>query len=61
MFQKIGSFPINPNTNYKILQNYLQNTQHEVLRKSPFPIYRHGKACLACLNNPHGVQLGTLA
>ena len=27
--------------------------------QSPYPIYRHGKAC--CLNKPHGVQLGTLA
>ena len=58
MFQKIGSFH-NPNTNYKILQNYLQNTQHEVLRSRPF--LSIGTENLACLNNPHGVQLGPLA
>ena len=43
----------------KSYKNYLQNTQHVVLRNRPtLPI---GMERLACLNNPHGVQLGTLA
>ena len=28
-------------------KNYLQNMQHVVLRNRPYPIYRHGKACLS--------------
>ena len=43
----------------KSYRNYLQNTQHVVLRNRPtLPI---GAERLACLNSPHGVQLGTLA
>ena len=40
-------------------KNYLQNTQHVVLRNHP--TLSMGTERLACLNNPHGVQLGTLA
>ena len=40
-------------------KNYLQNTQHMVLRNRPTLII--GTERLACLNSPHGVQLGTLA
>ena len=52
---------INPNSirSYKIVQNYLQNTQHAVLRNRP--TLSIGMERLACLNSPHGVQLGTLA
>ena len=39
--------------------NYLQNTQHVVLRNRP--TLSIGTERLACLNNPRGVQLGTLA
>ena len=39
-------------------KNYRQNTQHLVFAQLSYPIYRHER--LACLNNPHGVQLGTL-
>ena len=43
----------------KSYKNYLQNTQHVVLRNRPtLPI---GTERLACLNSPRGVQLGTLA
>ena len=43
----------------KSYKNYLQNTQHVVLCNRPtLPI---GTERLACLNSPHGVQLGTLA
>ena len=51
----------NPNTikSYKIVQNYLQNTQHVMLRNRP--TLSIGTERLACLSNPHGVQLGTLA
>ena len=40
-------------------KNYLQNTQHVVLRNRP--TLSIGTERLACLNNPRGVQLGTLA
>ena len=40
-------------------KNYLQNTQHMVLRNRPTLII--GTERLACLNSPTGVQLGTLA
>ena len=40
-------------------KNYLQNTQHVVLRNRP--TLSIGTERLACLNNPCGVQLGTLA
>ena len=40
-------------------KNYLQNTQHVVLRNHP--TLSIGTERLACLNNPRGVQLGTLA
>ena len=40
-------------------KNYLQNTQHMVLRNRPTLII--GTERLACLNSPPGVQLGTLA
>ena len=40
-------------------KNYLQNMQHEVLRNHP--TLSIGTERLACLNNPCGVQLGTLA
>ena len=43
----------------KSYKNYLQNTQHVVLRNHP--ILSIGTERLACLNNLHGVQLGTLA
>ena len=39
--------------------NYLQNMQHVVLRNRP--TLSRGTERLACLNNPRGVQLGTLA
>ena len=43
----------------KSYKNYLQNTQHVVLRNRPtLPI---GRERLACLNSPRGVQLVTLA
>ena len=43
----------------KSYKNYLQNTQHVVLRNRPtLPI---GTERLACLNSLHGVQLVTLA
>ena len=43
----------------KSYKNYLQNTQHVVLRNRPtLPI---GTERLACLNSPRGVQLVTLA
>ena len=43
----------------KSYKNYLQNTQHVVLRNRPtLPI---GTERLAFLNSPRGVQLGTLA
>ena len=51
----------NPNTikSYKILQlNYLQNTQHMLLRNRP--TLSIGTERLACLNSPPGMQLGTL-
>ena len=47
----------NPNA-VKSYKNYLQNTQHVVLRNCP--TLSIGRERLACLNNPHGVQLGTL-
>ena len=40
-------------------KSYLQNTLHLVLRNRP--TLSIGMERLACLNNPHGVQLGTLA
>ena len=40
-------------------KNYLQNTQHVVLRNHP--TLSIGTERLACLNNPRGVQLETLA
>ena len=40
-------------------KNYLQNTQHVVLRNRP--ALSVGTERLACLNNPRGMQLGTLA
>ena len=43
----------------KSYRNYLQNTQHVVLRNRP--TLSIGTERLTCLNNPHGVQLGTLA
>ena len=43
----------------KSYKNYLQNTQHVVLRNRP--TLSIGTERLAGLNNPHGVQLGTLA
>ena len=43
----------------KSYKNYLQNTQHVVLRNGP--TLSIGAERLACLNSPHGVQLGTLA
>ena len=49
---------VNPNT-IKSYKNYLQNTQHMVLRNRPTLII--GTERLACLNSPHGVQRGTLA
>ena len=48
----------NPNT-IKSYKNYLQNTQHMVLRNRPTLII--GTERLACLNSPRGVQLETLA
>ena len=48
----------NPNSS-RSYKNYLQNTQHVVLRNRP--TLSIGTERLACLNNPHGVQLGTLA
>ena len=43
----------------KSYKNYLQNTQHVVLRNRPtLPI---GTERLACLNSPRGLQLVTLA
>ena len=48
----------NPNT-IKSYKNYLQNTQHMVLRNRPTLII--GTERLACLNSPPGVQQGTLA
>ena len=42
----------NPN-NIKSYKNYLQNTNR--------PILSIGTERLACLNDPHGVQLGALA
>ena len=48
----------NPNT-MKSYKNYLQNTQHMVLRNCP--TLSIGTERLACLNNPQGVQLGTPA
>ena len=47
----------NPNT-IKSYKNYLQNTQHLVLRNCP--TLSIGTERLACLNSPPGVQLGTL-
>ena len=43
---------LNPNSirSYKIVQNYLQNTQHVVLRNRP--TLSIGTERLACLNNP---------
>ena len=38
--------------------DYLQNTQHMVLRNPPS--LSKAKERLACLNNDRGVQLGTL-
>ena len=57
----VGDVSYNPNTlkSYKILQNYLQNTQHMVLRN--WPTISVGMERLACLNSSPGVQLGTLA
>ena len=49
---------LNPNT-IKSYKNYLQNMQHVVLRNSP--TLSIGTERFACLNSPHGVQLGTLA
>ena len=43
----------------KSYKNYLQNRQHVVLRNHP--TLSIGTERLACLNCPHGVQLGTLA
>ena len=43
----------------KSYKNYLQNTQHVVLRNRP--TLSIGTERLACLNSPHDVQLGTLA
>ena len=40
----------------KSRKNYLQNTQHVVLRNRP--TLSIGTERLACLNNPHGMQLG---
>ena len=48
----------NPNT-IKPYKNYLQNTQHMVLRNRP--TLSIGTERLACLNSPPGVQLETLA
>ena len=48
----------NPNT-IKSYKNYLQHTQHMVLRNRPTLII--GTERLACLNSPPGVQQGTLA
>ena len=48
---------INPNT-VKSYKNYLQNTEHMVLRNHP--TLSIGTERLACQNNPHGVQLGIL-
>ena len=50
----------NPNSikSHKSYKNYLQNTKHVVLRNRP--TLSIGTERLACLNNPHGVQLGTL-
>ena len=48
----------NPNT-IKSYKNYLQNTQHMVLRNRP--TLSIGTERLARLNSPPGVQLGTLA
>ena len=53
---------ISPNSiiHHQISQkNNLQNTQHVALRYRP--TLSIGKERLACLNNPRGVQLGTLA
>ena len=55
-YEKDANF--NPNTT-KSYKNYLQNTQHMVLRNRPTLII--GTERLACLNSPPGVQLGTLA
>ena len=49
---------INPNT-IKSYKNYLQNTQHMVLRNQP--TLSIGMERLACLNSSPGVQLGNLA
>ena len=51
---------INPNTikSYKILQKLSPKHAARGVVQSPYPIYRHGKACLS--KQPHGVQLGTL-
>ena len=48
----------NPNTT-KSYKHCLRNMQHVVLRNRP--TLSIGTERLACLNNPHGVQLGTLA
>ena len=45
----------NPNT-MKSYKNYLQNTQHVVFHNRP--TLSIGTERLACLNNPHGMQLG---
>ena len=48
----------NPNSigSYKIVQNYLQNTQHVVLRNRP--TLSMGTERLACLNNPVACSWG---
>ena len=42
----------------KSYRGYLQKQDPCGVAQSPAPIYRHGRACL---NNLHGLQLGTLA
>ena len=51
---------INPNTikSYKILQKLSPKHAAHGVAQPPYPIYRHGKACL---NSPPGVQPRTLA
>ena len=61
LYGVIVSLIIIPNSikSYKSHKNYLQNTGLVVLCN--LPTLSIGKERLACLNNPHGMQLGTLA
>ena len=61
LWNKSQEFPLTLTLLYitKPHKNYLQNTQQVVLRNRP--TLSIGTEGLACLNNPRGVQLGTLA